>query len=112
MACEDLFDEYEAAIEDFTDSWDAFNDADNNLENAANDFWIATAMTWGAVFVGGPAAAAGIVGGGVGLATMLSAQEKFEDAKEVYEREYNDLLDSYGDLQDKSQNYCYCRDNY
>ncbi|MFX3625013.1 MAG: hypothetical protein ACE3JP_13535 [Ectobacillus sp.] len=106
MACEEEKEKYESAMDSFISDWDDFNDADNNLENAAYDFWLATAVTWAAAFstIEGP------IGELIGLAQMIASEEKFNDAKEVYEREWKDLLEGFDEFQEASEDFCRCYD--
>ncbi len=102
MSCEDEKKAYEEAIDDFLSDWDDFNDADNALENASNNFWMATGGSWGFGFWEGP------VGILIGVGGMLAAEEAALDAAEVYNREYQDLLDGFDELQKASSAYCSC----
>jgi hypothetical protein len=107
MACEDESEQYFSAMDDFISDWDDFNDADTNLENAAIDFWYATAATWAAAVV----TVEGPIGELIGLGSMLTSEAKFYDAKEVYEREWQDLQEGYEKFQNEAENLCRCYNN-
>lgn len=111
MACEQEKKEYENAIDGFTSDWDDFNDADNNLDAAANDFWQAEAQTWGgmALAVMGGAGGPGALGvGWLTYSQVEAAETKFQTARDLYDREYRDLLGGFKKLQEAAKTYCRC----
>ncbi|MGW3422458.1 hypothetical protein [Streptomyces phaeochromogenes] len=110
MSCENEKAAFGVATDGFVSDWESFNDANTALDNAAGDFWQATAQTWGAMALGA------LVDGGTGAlavgwltySAMEAAEDRFSDAREVYDREWRDAVTGYDKLQRAAKVYCRC----